>query len=174
MKKMTLKLMLLVVGLTGLASCSNGQSAVAKTDTNPKAVTCSHCGKTTCDKTCSSNLATNTKDTAMQNKILPSCSLSETALTERGATLSKTIFSKAKSINSLKDGYDIVFNESKEFSNELMEMVNFERSCCSDFTWAVVFEPNNKATHLQVYGSKKVKEEMASAFKSFGLAHLIK
>lgn len=110
----------------------------------------------------------------MQNKILPSCSLNEKELAERGNTLSKTIFSKAKSITTLKDGYDIVFNEPKEFSNELMEMVNFERSCCSDFTWALVFEPNNKATHLQVYGSKKVKEEMGNAFKSFGLAHLIK
>ena len=55
-----------------------------------------------------------------------------------------------------------------------IEMVNFERSCCSDFTWALVFEPNNKATHLQVYGSKKVKDEIGNAFKSFGLEHLIK
>lgn len=170
MKKMNVKLILLAAGLTGFASCSNGQSAPAKTKT--ATATCSHCGKTTCDKNCSSNSVT--KDTAMQNKILPSCSLNEKELTERGNTLSKTIFSKAKSINSLKDGYDIVFNEPKEFSNELMEMVNFERSCCSDFTWALVFEPNNKATHLQVYGSNKVKEEMANAFKSFGLAHLIK
>lgn len=169
---MIVKLMLLAIGLAGFASCSNGQTTPAKTKT--AAATCSHCGKTTCDKSCSSSSVTNTKDTVMQNKILPSCSLNEKELSERGNTLSKTIFSKAKSINSLKDGYDIVFNEPKEFSNELMEMVNFERSCCSDFTWALVFEPNNKATHLQVYGSKKVKEEMANAFKSFGLAHLIK
>lgn len=110
----------------------------------------------------------------MQNKILPSCSLSEKEFAERSNTLSKTIFIKAKTINSLKDGYDIVFNEPKEFSLDLIEMVNFERSCCSDFTWALVFEPNNKATHLQVYGSKKVKDEMRNAFKSFGLEHLIK
>lgn len=164
--------MLLAVGFTVLTSCGNGQSSPAKSKT--VAATCSHCGKTTCDKSCSSNSVINTKDTAMQNKILPSCSLNEKELAERGNTLSKTIFSKAKSITTLKDGYDIVFNEPKEFSNELMEMVNFERSCCSDFTWALVFEPNNKATHLQVYGSKKVKEEMGNAFKSFGLAHLIK
>ncbi len=172
MKKMTVKLMLLAVTFTGLASCSNGQSSSAKAKT--AAATCSHCGKTSCNKSCSSNSVTNTKDTTMQNKTLPSCSLNETALAERGEKLSKTIFSKAIAINSLKDGYDIVFNEPKEFSNELMEMVNFERSCCSGFTWALVFEPNNKATHLQVYGSKKVKEEMGDALKSFGLAHLIK
>lgn len=110
----------------------------------------------------------------MENKILPSCNLNEKELAERGNTLSKTIFSKAKAINSLKDGYDIVFNEPKEFSTELLEMVNFERSCCSGFTWALVFEPNNKATHLQVYGSKQIKKEMGNAFKSLGLAHLMK
>ncbi|GAB2820517.1 hypothetical protein GCM10027043_21460 [Ferruginibacter profundus] len=110
----------------------------------------------------------------MQIKTIPSCSLNEKEFSERGDTLSKTIFGKAIAINSLKDGYDIVFNEPKEFSNELMEMVNFERSCCSGFTWALVFEPNNKATHLQVYGSKQIKAEMRNAFKSFGLEHLIK
>lgn len=174
MQQITLKVIILATVFTGLASCSNGQTTPAKAKPKTAAATCSHCGKTTCDKSCSSNSATTTKDTAMQNKTLPSCSLNEKKLTERGNTLSKTIFSKAKLINTLKDGYDIVFNEPKEFSLELMEMVNFERSCCSSFTWALVFEPNNKATHLQVYGSKKIKEEMGNAFKSFGLAHLIK
>jgi len=110
----------------------------------------------------------------MQNKTIPSCSLNEKELTERGTTLSKTIFSKATAVIPLKDGYDIVFNEPREFSVALLEMVNNERSCCSGFTWALVFEPNDKATHLQVYGSKKVKEEMGNAFKAFGLAKLMK
>jgi hypothetical protein len=173
MKKMTLQIMLFVAGLTGVASCCNGQSTKPKTATS-KAATCKHCGSTSCDKSCSSNSLTEKKDTVMKNKILPSCSLNEKEFAERGNTLSKTIFSKAKSINNLKDGYDIVFNEPKEFSLDLIEMVNFERSCCSDFTWALVFEPNNKATHLQIYGSKEVKDEMWNAFKSFGLDHLIK
>lgn len=174
MKKTVLQVMLFVAGLTGLASCCNGQSTNKPKAAISKAATCSHCGKTSCDKSCSSSSLTEKKDTAMQNKILPSCSLNEKEFAERGNTLSKTIFSKAKSINNLKDGYDIVFNEPKEFSLDLIEMVNFERSCCSDFTWALVFESNNKATHLQVYGSKKVKDEMKNAFKSFGLDHLIK
>lgn len=165
---MTLQFMLIVAGLSGLASACNGQS------TKSKAPTCSHCGGTSCTKSCSSNSLTEKQDTVMQNKILPSCSLNEKDFSERESMLSKKIFSKAKSIYNLKDGYDIVFNEPKEFSLELIEMVNFERSCCSDFTWALFFEPNNKGTHLQVYGSKKVKDEMKNAFKSFGLDHLIK
>jgi hypothetical protein len=175
MKKMTFSIMFFAAALTGLASSCNGQSANNKTKSAvSKSAKRSHCGKISCDKNCSSNSVTNTKDTAMQNKTLPSCSLNEKELSERGNTLSKTIFSKAKVINPLKDGYDIVFNEPKEFSLDLLEMVNFERGCCSGFTWALVFEPDNKATHLQVYGSKKIKEEMGNAFKSFGLAHLMK
>ena len=174
MKKSVLKLILLLAVLTGFISSSNGQFASAKAQPKPKAATCSHCGKTSCDKSCTSTLVTKTKDTIMQNKTLLSCSLNQKEFAERGDTLSKTIFSKAIAINAFKDGYDIVFNEPKEFSNELLEMVNFERSCCSGFTWALVFESNNKATHLQVYGSEQIKTEMRNAFKSFGLEHLIK
>jgi hypothetical protein len=174
MKKLALKVILLAAFLTVLMPHSNGQSATAKPQVKPKTKTCSHCGKASCDKNCSSNSITNTKVTNIQKKTLPSCSLNEKEFTERGDTLSKTIFSKAKSINVLKDGYDIVFKEPKEFSLELIEMVNFERSCCSEFTWALIFEPNNKATHLQVYGSKKIKTEMRNAFKSFGIDQLIK
>jgi hypothetical protein len=174
MRKMTLQIMFFAAGLTGLASCCNGQSGNKTKTATGKEATCSHCGKTSCDKSCSSNSLTEKKEVTMPTPILPSCSLNEKELAERGNTLSKTIFSKVKMINSFKDGYDIVFTEPKEFSLDLIEMVNFERSCCSDFTWALVFEPNNKATHLQVYGSKKIKEEMRNAFKSFGLGHLIK
>ena len=110
----------------------------------------------------------------MQNQTVLSCNLNEKQFAERADSLSKNIFSKATAIKPLKNGYDIVFNEPKEFSLELIEMVNFERGCCSGFTWALVFEPNNKATHLQAYGSKKIKSEMFNAFKSLGLEHLIK
>ncbi|NOT90758.1 hypothetical protein [Ferruginibacter sp.] len=166
MKTTTFKIMLMALGLTGFCSCSNAQSGKAKTQEKSKAATCSHCGKTSCSKDCSAGAST--------TKTLPSCSLNENEFAEHSDTLSKTIFSKAKAITPLKTGYDIVFNEPKEFLLQLVEMVNFERSCCSGFTWALVFDPNNGATHLQVYGSKNVKDEMRNAFKSFGIDHLVK
>lgn len=165
MKTTTLKIMLMTIGLAGFCSCSNAQSGKVKTQEKSKVATCSHCGKSTCSKDCSAGTVT--------TKILPSCSLNEKEFAERSDTLSKTIFSKAKVIKQLKTGYDITFNEPKEFSLQLIEMVNFERSCCSGFTWALVFDPNNGATHLLVYGSKSIKEEMRNAFKSFGIEHLI-
>ncbi len=152
MKKMTLRIILFVAGLSGLASCCNAQASGKTQTTANKAKTCSNCGKTSCAKSCSLNSSTEKKDTVMQTKTLPSCSLSEKEFAQRGDTLSKTIFSKAKSITPLKDGYDIIFQEPKEFSSDLLEMVNFERNCCSGFTWALIFDPNNTATHLQVYG----------------------
>lgn len=158
--------MLMALGLTGLCSCSNAQSNKTKTQQKNKAATCSHCGKTSCSGDCSAGVST--------TKTLLSCSLNEKEFSERSDTLSRTIFSKAIAITALKTGYDIAFNEPKEFSLQLVELVNFERSCCSGFTWALVFDPNNAATHLQVYGSKKVKDEMRNAFKSFGIDHLVK
>ncbi|MFZ6023536.1 MAG: hypothetical protein ACOYVG_03670 [Bacteroidota bacterium] len=171
MKKITLLAMFFTAGLVGLSSYCNGQSTAAKTKTN--AAVCSHCGKSSCHKNCSSSSETKKNISTMQNKTLPSCTLNEKQFSERADSLTKTIFSKAKTIKPLKDGYDIIFTEPKEFSLELIELVNFERNCCSDFTWALVFEPNNKATHLQVYGSQKVKNEMRNVFKSFGLDRLI-
>ena len=111
MKKMTLTAMLFTASLVGLSSCCNGQSSAAKTKTN--AAVCSNCGKSSCDKSCSSTSESTKKTNTMENKTLPSCNLTEKQFSERADTLSKTIFSKAKAIKPLKDGYDIVFNESK-------------------------------------------------------------
>lgn len=166
--------MLLAVGLSGLTLYCNGQSTDKTKDSLNKASLCTHCGETSCHKNCTSDPLEGKKYSLMQNKTLLSCSLNVKQFAERSNELSKTIFSKAKSITPLIDGYDIVFQEPKEFSLDLIKMVNFERGCCSGFTWALVFEPNNKATHLQVYGSKKIKQEILIAFKSFGLEHLIK
>ena len=76
---------------------------------------------------------------------------------------------KIAGVKELETGYDLVFNEPKEYSTELLEFINFERGCCSSFSYALVFEPNNKATHLQIYGSKEIKSELAKGFKELGL-----
>ena len=76
---------------------------------------------------------------------------------------------KIARVEELETGYDLVFNEPKEYSAELLEFINFERNCCSSFSYALIFEPNNKATHLQIYGSKEIKSEIAKGFKELGL-----
>lgn len=170
MKKMTVKLILLAVGFTGLASCSNGQTGSAKNKTTTKAATCSHCGKTSCTKECSSNSKTITTmtDSAKLKDLVPSCNLSNAQMLERKSFLQSSMAKKIERVEELETGYDLIFKQPKEYSAELLEFINFERNCCSSFSFALIFEPNNKATHLQIYGSKKIKAELAGGFKELG------
>jgi hypothetical protein len=103
------------------------------------------------------------------NKILPSCSLTNDEMIARKAFLEKGLARKVNKIVELSYGYDLIFNESVEFSKELLDFINFERRCCSSFSYALIFEPHNKATHLQIYGSKQIKQELAEGFKTLGL-----
>jgi hypothetical protein len=144
-------------------SCSSNSNAKKMTNTTKA---CNKCGKTTCDASCISNQE---KDTLTKgenlNALLPSCNLSNAVLQERKKELrEKGIFLKVQKIQELPDGYDFVFNEPKEFSIEILNFINFERSCCTNFSFAIEFEPNNRATHLKIYGSKAIKLELEKGF----------
>lgn len=171
MKKMTIKLLLLTAGLTGFASCSNGQTGSTKTEKKTKEATCSHCGKGSCTKECSSNSKTSTTmtDSAKLKALVPSCNLSGAQMMERKSFLQSSMAKKIERVEELETGYDLIFTQPKEYSAELLGFINFERNCCSSFSFALIFEPNNKATHLQIYGSKEIKAELAGGFKELGL-----
>lgn len=170
MQKITLKFFLLAAGLTGFASCTNGQVGSAKNKTTTTATTCSHCGNTSCTKECSSNSKTTTTmtDSAKLKALVPSCNLSGSQMMERKSFLQSSMAKKIERVEELETGYDLVFTQPKEYSAELLEFINFERSCCSSFSFALIFEPSNKATHLQIYGSKEIKAELAGGFKELG------
>ena len=165
-----------VAAITALTSGCSGQSssnsntkkAIHTSKTN-RVVTCDDCGKTSCDRNCTSNDKTVVmKDQSKLKNTLPSCNLSESQLVDRKAFLQSGLASKIKEVKELPTGYDLVFIEPKEFSTQLLEFINFERGCCSSFSYALVFEPNNKATHLQIYGSKEIKTELSNGFKELG------
>lgn len=132
---------------------------------------CSHCGKNSCDMDCSSNPknVTAMADPSNLKEMIPSCSLSESQLHQRKELLQSTIATKVARVEEMETGYDLIFKEPKEFAMELLEFINFERSCCSSFTFALIFEPHEKATHLQIYGSKGIKQELATGFRELGL-----
>lgn len=125
---------------------------------------CSSCGKRSCDKDCLSNSI----DTADLKSLVPSCNLSSKEMNERKEFLQATMAKKIFKVEELETGYDLIFHESVEYSIELLEFINFERGCCSSFSFALIFEPNNKATHLQMYGSKEIKEELRRGFIELG------
>jgi len=108
-------------------------------------------------------------DSVRLKEMLPSCNLTGAELLLRKGQLQSGIISKIAKVEELKTGYDLIFYEPIEYSTELLEFINFERGCCSSFTYALIFEPNNKATHLQMYGSKDIKEEIGKGFRELGL-----
>jgi hypothetical protein len=98
------------------------------------------------------------------DKLLNSCLLTDQEQRIRAEKLSVQIFQRAKKLIELKNGWDIIFHEPIEFANDLIEMINFERVCCPYFHWSLIFEPENRAIHLQIYGSDLIKEELRNAF----------
>lgn len=108
-------------------------------------------------------------DSSALKALLPSCSLSANALAERKNLLQSTIAQKITKVEEMETGYDLVFNEPNEYAEELLAFINYERNCCASFSYALIFEPNNKATHLQIYGSKEIKTELSKGFKELGL-----
>lgn len=109
-------------------------------------------------------------DSAKLKALVPSCNLSGAQMLERKSLIQSPMAKKIERVEELEKGYDLIFTQPKEYSVELLEFINFERNCCSSFSFALIFEPNYKATHLQIYGSKEIKIELAGGgFKELGL-----
>ena len=126
---------------------------------------CGSCGKNSCDKNCASSQGS---DSSNLKGMMPSCNLSNSEMEGRKKFLLETMAKKIVRTEELETGYDMIFQEPIEYSKELLEFINFERGCCSGFSFALIFEPDNKATHLQMYGSKEIKEELKSGLKEVG------
>lgn len=140
---------------TWYLACSSCGDACCKPKISEKSTAaCNSCGKSSCDKHCKSGDATNFKSK------VPSCNLSNEQMEERKELLKNGIFSKVKSIEELPTGYQLNFEEPKAFAADLIEFINFERGCCANFSFGLILDPNEKGTHLQMYGSSEIKEEL--------------
>ncbi|MFN6946394.1 MAG: hypothetical protein ACK4ND_15710 [Cytophagaceae bacterium] len=161
------------VGDKSKTSCSKNCSTSKKeSKITTDNATCPKCGKNSCDTKCSASTSTDTTSEGAKLKaMVPSCNLSESQMVSRKAELTSKygMFLKVKEVIELKDGYDFVFTEPKEFSQQLLDFINFERNCCSNFSFALEFEPNEKATHLKIYGSKAIKTELKTGFTELGV-----
>ncbi len=102
-------------------------------------------------------------------ELIPSCNLSNSQMIDRKTFLTNGLAKKISELKELSEGFDLIFREPVEYSKELLEFINFERNCCSNFTFALIFEPSNRATHLQIYGSKSIKKELENGFRELGL-----
>jgi hypothetical protein len=95
------------------------------------------------------------------------CTLTSKEQVKRYKELKDILFNKVASVKELTDGYDLTFKEKIEFSNQLIEFVNFERVCCPSFTFSMTFEPHGGPIHLEIKGSKGIKDMIAFALKEY-------
>ena len=133
---------------------------------------CPNCGKTTCNTSCSADSENPTvRERKSFQSFIPSCDLSAKRMLERKAELmdNESIFQQVDHVSELANGYDFVFTQPKDFSYRLLEFINFERSCCSSFTFSLEFEPYEKATHLKIFGSISIKEELRKGFTELNI-----
>jgi hypothetical protein len=166
--------LLFMTTISAITSCCNGQistpGASKAPAVNSKAPTrCDYCGKTYCMKDCpSAQSVTAEAHPSSHKELLPSCSLSESQLRNRKSFLQLKLGKKVKAIQELESGYDFSFITSKKISKELIDFIQFEKGCCSSFTYALIFEPKQNITHLQIYGSPEIKEEISTVFRALG------
>lgn len=95
------------------------------------------------------------------------CQLTSNEQAKRYNELKKGIFNKISTAIELPDGYELIFKEDIQFSNPLIEFVNFERACCPAFSFLMSFEPNSGPIHLQIKGSQGIKDMVGFSLKNF-------
>jgi hypothetical protein len=95
------------------------------------------------------------------------CNLTSKEQIKRYKELKDHLFKKIADVKELPEGYDLIFRENIEFSNQLVEFVNFERVCCPSFTFAMKFDPNGGPIHLEIKGSKGIKDMIAFGLKEY-------
>jgi hypothetical protein len=91
------------------------------------------------------------------------CDLSCFGADERArlVALAEELFGAATELRELPDGFAVGFaNASREFMVKLAEFVTYDRRCCSFIRHAVVVEPHETTTWLQVTGGEGVKDAM--------------
>lgn len=161
MKRSTIIIIVSAILIAGAATwyftCSSCGDACCKPKTSKETTACNSCGKSSCDKHCKS---VSGLDTTNFKAKVPSCNLTNEQMAERKELLKNGIFSKVKSIQELPTGYQLNFEEPKKFAADLIEFINFERGCCVSFTYGLILDPNEKGTHLQMYGSAEIKQEL--------------
>jgi hypothetical protein len=124
---------------------------------------CAHCGKNTCDKTCTTPAFAGVGALSM-----PSCNLSPEALQKRGAETLQTIFKQVKTVRELENGFEFDFVHSPELSRELEAFVRLERQCCATLTWSLNTDASGETIRLGISGSADQKQELRQGLASMG------
>ena len=157
-----------------IKNCKSPDLQHSKLNTTMKNETCSKCGKTSCDDTCSSNPAASDLET--NAKRMEGCesqfTMEEKQIAEK--LLKSGFIKRIKSINELEKGYELVYDEPLTFALQLLEIVGLEKKCASDYTLALVFDPKSTTMRYQYTASNQDKKDaLKNNFITLGLGDLL-
>lgn len=89
----------------------------------------------------------------------------ETAVAQRHTEV-EALFQQVQAVSELDDGYAFRFPGTMQMAADLLDFINAERECCSFFTIALIFTPNQGEIWLHLRGHEGVKafvwQEIAS------------
>lgn len=74
----------------------------------------------------------------------------------------KDLFKHVQQVNELADGYALRFPGSDTWASTLLQFVNFERTCCPFFEFALVFRQKQGPIWLHIRGPEGVKAIIAN------------
>ena len=92
------------------------------------------------------------------------CSLDPAALQQRTGTLWEFI-GRANERTELKNGFEFTFGPGSANLQELVQIVDLERSCCKFLRFIITVEPADGPVRLEVSGPEGTKEFLASLFR---------
>jgi hypothetical protein len=77
------------------------------------------------------------------------CSLPASGRNERRASV-HAVISQATSWHDLENGISFSFENSDAIATALLDLVLAERTCCAQFTYSILFEPEHRPIELRV------------------------
>lgn len=141
---------ILVIFLIGLLqSCGNGENCKSE-----------NCKK---EKTTSINQTIMDKNeiTAKNTDQEVSCKLTSPELQKRKETVIASLKKQILEKKELQNGYAYRFEGNDQVIDELVEFVKSERSCCSFFTFGLLFSGDGSEAWLNLTGPEGAKEMIA-------------
>lgn len=128
--------------------------------------TCDKCGKTSCDKSCSSN---ESSVNGISEKL---CSTKNTTELNAEAEAFKKmdVYKKISYVKELETGYEFIYeNPSDKLAIELVDFLKLELKCCPTYNYALIVNSKPKTIHYQRFGSQKIKDELKPYLQNIGL-----
>ena len=93
------------------------------------------------------------------------CSLTDLELVERKNELRTNIFSKAKKMEEVDDGYLFHFDDSDKMLPVLFEYILAEKECCPFFKQDISIYPGDEGVVWKISGPEGVKDLLKDIFK---------